>query len=91
MTRPPWDVEVSDAVDWLRRIDDESVDLVVTDPAYESLEKHRAKGTTTRLSQSEASSNEWFPIFRNGRFSELFAELFRVMKTDSHLYVLSDQ
>ena len=91
MTRPLWSVELADAVDWLRRLDDESVDLVVTDPAYESLEKHRAKGTTTRLSQSAASSNEWFPIFRNGRFVELFAELYRVMRPDSHLYVLSDQ
>ncbi|MBW2462245.1 MAG: site-specific DNA-methyltransferase, partial [Deltaproteobacteria bacterium] len=33
----------ADAVDWLRTFPAESVDLLVTDPPYESLEKHRAK------------------------------------------------
>jgi site-specific DNA-methyltransferase (adenine-specific) len=35
------------------------VDLVVTDPPYESLEKHRAI-STTRLKHGKASSNDWF-------------------------------
>jgi site-specific DNA-methyltransferase (adenine-specific) len=81
----------ADCIDWLRTIGDESVDLIVTDPAYESLEKHRAKGTTTRLKVSDASSNEWFQIFPNARFAELFAELYRVLKRDAHLYFYCDQ
>jgi site-specific DNA-methyltransferase (adenine-specific) len=67
------------------------VDLVVTDPAYESLEKHRAIGTTTRLKHSKASSNDWFQIFPNERFPELFAELYRVLKRNTHLYLFCDQ
>lgn len=89
-TDPPL-VSQLDAVEWLRSLASESVDLVVTDCAYESLEKHRAVGTTTRLKVSAASSNEWFPIFRNERFPELFAELFRVLKRDAHLYFYCDQ
>lgn len=80
-----------DAVAWLRTIADESVDLVVTDIAYESLEKHRAKGTTTRLKVSDASSNEWFPIFRNERIPELLRELYRVLKSNTHCYLYCDQ
>lgn len=80
-----------DAVEWLRRLPDASVDLVVTDPAYESLEKHRAVGTTTRLKHSKASSNDWFTIFPNDRFPELFGELFRVLKKDRHFYLFCDQ
>lgn len=80
-----------DAVEWLRSLDDASVDLVITDPPYESLEKHRAKGTTTRLKQSKASSNDWFQIFPNSRFQELFQELFRVLRKNAHLYVFCDQ
>lgn len=79
-----------DCVEWLSRIDDGSVHLAVTDPAYESLEKHRAHGTTTRLSKSDASSNEWFQIFRNERFPELLRELYRVLVADAHLYVMCD-
>lgn len=30
-----------DAVEWLSTLADASVDLVITDPPYESLEKHR--------------------------------------------------
>src|SRR5215475_13965548 len=79
-----------DAVAWLRTLPSESVDLVVTDPPYESLEKHRAIGTTTRLKQSKASSNVWFAIFPNARFGELFAEVFRVLKRNAHFYLYCD-
>lgn len=80
-----------DAVDWLNSLPSASVDLVVTDPPYESLEKHRAIGTTTRLKHSKASSNDWFSIFPNRRFPELFAAVYRVLKRDSHFYLFCDQ
>lgn len=80
-----------DAVEWLSTLADGSVDLFVTDPPYESLEKHRAVGTTTRLKQSKGSSNEWFSIFPNTRFETLFAEIYRVLKQDSHFYLFCDQ
>ena len=81
----------SDAVDFLRLLPDQSVDLVVTDPPYESLEKHRKIGTTTRLKNSKASSNAWFEIFHNSRFLELFTEVHRVLKPNRHFYMLCDQ
>jgi site-specific DNA-methyltransferase (adenine-specific) len=85
-----FELSARDAVDWLRDLPAESVDLLITDPAYESLEKHRAVGTTTRLKHSKASSNDWFNIFPNARFGELFAEIFRVLKPDTHFYLLCD-
>jgi DNA modification methylase len=50
-TAPEYLLTRGDAVDWLRQLPDASVDLLITDPPYESLEKHRAIGTTTRLKQ----------------------------------------
>ncbi|MBA3822073.1 MAG: site-specific DNA-methyltransferase [Deltaproteobacteria bacterium] len=79
-----------DAVSWLRALPSESIDLVVTDPPYESLEKHRAIGTTTRLKNSKASSNNWFSIFPNARFPELFAEVYRVLRKNTHCYLYCD-
>ena len=79
-----------DAVAWLRTLPAASVDLLITDPPYESLEKHRAIGTTTRLKHSKASSNDWFSIFPNARFPELFTEVFRVLKKDTHFYLFCD-
>lgn len=83
-------VAQQDAVEWLRTLPSASVDLIVTDPPYESLEKHRAIGTTTRLKHSKASSNDWFRIFPNSRFPELFSELYRVLAKDRHFYLFSD-
>tara|TARA_Y100000296_G_C5178236_1_gene261498 strand:+ start:1810 stop:2490 length:681 start_codon:yes stop_codon:yes gene_type:complete len=80
-----------DAVEFLKTLDDNSVNLIITDPAYESLEKHRKVGTTTRLKNSKASSNKWFEIFPNSRFEELFIEIFRVLKKGSHFYLFCDQ
>jgi site-specific DNA-methyltransferase (adenine-specific) len=79
-----------DAVDWLRTLPTQSVDLVITDPPYESLEKHRAVGTTTRLKHSKSSSNDWFSIFPNARFQDLFSEVYRVLRKDSHFYLFCD-
>src|SRR5688500_6701450 len=90
VTPIPFVLSTQDAVGWLRAQPSESVDLLITDPAYESLEKHRAVGTTTRLKHSKASSNNWFTIFPNARFGELFREVYRVLKRDTHFYLLCD-
>ena len=90
IVKPLFELAALDAVNWLRELPTESVDLVVTDPAYESLEKHRAVGTTTRLKHSKSSSNDWFRVFPNERFGELFAEVFRVLKPDTHFYLFCD-
>jgi len=86
----PFELFTQDAVDWLRDQPAESIDLLITDPAYESLEKHRSIGTTTRLTHSKASSNDWFKIFPNARFAELFQEVHRVLKANTHFYLLCD-
>lgn len=87
---PTFQLHQQDAVDWLRSLPDASVDLIVTDPPYESLEKHRRIGTTTRLKNSKASSNVWFQIFPNDRFEELFVECYRILKNHRHFYLFCD-
>jgi site-specific DNA-methyltransferase (adenine-specific) len=88
--KPTFHIDQIDAVEWLSGLGDGAVDLVVTDPPYESLEKHRAVGTTTRLSHSKASSNDWFEVFPNSRFEELFREIYRVLRRDRHFYLFCD-
>lgn len=79
-----------DAFRWLKKLDTESVDLIVTDYPYESLEKHRKVGTTTRLKHSKSSSNDWFGTIPNSKLPELLFEMFRVLKKDCHLYMFCD-
>ena len=90
MITPRYDLSNLDAIEWLRTLPSESIDLLITDPAYESLEKHRAVGTTTRLKHSKSSSNDWFEIFPNIRFGELFREVFRVLNRNTHFYLFCD-
>lgn len=87
---PTFELHQDDAVNWLRRLPDASANVVITDPPYESLEKHRAIGTTTRLKVSKASSNEWFRIFPNARFEDLFREVHRVLAKNAHFYLFCD-
>lgn len=89
-TVPRCALTCQDALVYLRAQATASVDLICTDIAYESLEKHRAVGTTTRLKHSQSSSNDWFSIFPNDRIETLFAECFRVLRPNRHLYFFCD-
>ena len=84
-------IHQANAFEFLEELADESIDCVVTDPPYESLEKHRAVGTTTRLKKSEASSNIWFSVIPNTSFPQLMTQIYRVLKKDRHFYLFCDQ
>ena len=84
------DIRQGDAFEWMRSMPAESVDLFLTDPPYQSLEKHRARGTTTRLKKSKGSSNEWFSVIGDDRMPELLREAYRVLRRDRHAYVFCD-
>lgn len=83
-----------DAVALLARYEGQ-LHLLATDPAYQAMEKHRTlasgkpRGTTTRLSMSEGSSNPWFPIFPDSRWPEFFHYAYRALVDDAHAYVMS--
>lgn len=84
------EIHCADATKFMQAIAPNSVDCIITDPAYSSLEKHRAKGTTTRLKQSTASSNAWFPVVDNEYFSAFFAACHAALKPGGHFYFFCD-
>ena len=83
--RPRNRVVVSDAFELLATLPDDSVDLLVTDPPYESLQLHRSRGTTTRL------TTNWFTTVPNARLPELLAAVYRVLRRDRHFYLFCDE
>lgn len=78
------------ALEGLRSLENSSVDLVVTDPAYNTLEKWRNQGTTTRLTNSKSSSNVWFPVVTMEYLRLCILECYRVLRKNSYLYVMCD-
>lgn len=89
-SEPVCRIDEADAVEFVSEIPRGVVDTFLTDPAYASLEKHRAKGTTTRLAQSKASSNPWFPIFPDERTLDLFEAMALALVPHGHMYVMCD-
>ena len=86
---PSFELADRDAVAWLNSLPAESADLAITDPPYESLEKHRAIGTTTRL-KHVILQNDWFRIFPNARFPELFSACYACGE-ELAIYLFCDQ
>lgn len=81
---------VGDCLEQLDGIPAGCVGLTISDPPYESLDRQRATGTTTRLKESKASSNPWFASFPNTGYFALFEELHRVQALNTHCYVFCD-
>jgi site-specific DNA-methyltransferase (adenine-specific) len=79
----PLSLNQGDAIGWLQSLPTASADLILTDPAYASLEKHRTRGTTPRLT-------DWFPVVENAYFPAFFAQCHRVLKPDRHFYLICD-
>lgn len=78
-----------DCVDSLRAMANDSVDLIITDPGYESIEKHRYGGKRN-IRKMSTKGGWWSKPFPNARYRELFIEFYRVLKNNSHLYIFSD-
>lgn len=81
----PGAVRVRDAFELLAGLPDESIDLVITDPPYSSIELHRSRGTTTRL------TSDWFHTIPDERLPELLAQVARVLRQDRHFYLFCDE
>lgn len=74
-----------DAVELLGWMPSASVNCIITDPAYESLEKHRYGAESCRR------LTDWFDIFPNHRFVDFFREAYRVLVKGSHMYIMCDE
>ena len=81
---PTATIGLIDAGTLLQKLDLNSVDLIFTDFPYESLDKYRAIGTTTRLKDS------WFPSIPNSDMEFYFKHMKRVLKNNSHFYFMTD-
>lgn len=85
-----------DCLEELRKLPNESIDLVVTDPAYESMMRWAGVGTTARMGMGKTGSgsddleNKWFEVFPNENLPELIYEIHRVLKQNRIAYIMCD-
>jgi len=87
-------LEQKNYIEFLEELEDESVDLIITDPPYWTLDKWRNIGTTTRLGghrdKDKQKEGTWFPTIDANDLWELIQEIWRVLKTNTHAYIFCD-
>lgn len=84
-TVSPFRIEKMDAIEFLKTLPNNSVDLLYADPYYAAQDKWRAVGTTARRKDMA------FVIFPESRFQEFITEAHRVLKKPGHLYMHCDE
>lgn len=85
-----------DALGLVKTIPDESIDLVVTDPPYESLMRWSGIGTTARMGLGRAGSKaddpeKFYKTITNDYLKQIIFEFYRILKKNTHCYVMCDQ
>jgi len=83
-----------DCLSVLKQLPDNSIDLIVTDPAYWTLNKWRNVGTTTRLGghrdKSKQDKSKWFDCIQPKDLPDLVQECYRILKPNTHCYIMCD-
>jgi site-specific DNA-methyltransferase (adenine-specific) len=76
----------------MAKIPDSTVDLVLTDPPYWTLNKWRSVGTTTRLGghREEDKRTGWFETIDQNELWEFMCEVHRVLKPNRHAVIMGD-
>lgn len=85
------DLRQGDCLELMKDIPDESIDLVVTDPPYKIVQG----GCTNKAVRLKGSNQEQLKkgtLFNNNsiKFNEWIPEVYRVLKNNSHCYIMSN-
>ena len=87
------DIRAADCIDFLRSLPPESVDVIVTDPAYSGMNQHMRFGQGRIVGRYGSPDNaRWFREFHDdaATFLQLLGECHRVLRRDRHVYVMFD-
>src|ERR1700693_4893862 len=86
-------IRTQDCIEFLRDLPEESVDLIVTDPAYSGMNQHMRFGHGRIVGHYGSSDNErWFHEFSDDpdTYRVFLGECRRVLRRDRHVYIMFD-
>ncbi|HBN08205.1 MAG TPA: site-specific DNA-methyltransferase [Cyanobacteria bacterium UBA8530] len=86
-------LEKADCIDFLRSLPDSFADVAVSDPAYSGMNRHLQLGKGRIVGRyKELGEGKWFEEFADTpeNYGSFLGELYRVLKPDSHLYLMFD-
>lgn len=83
-----------DCLDFLKLLPDDSVDIIVTDPAYSGMNNwlNFGRGRIVGNYQDKKNNHKWFPEFKDDpeTFLHFLKECHRVLKNNRHIYIMFD-
>lgn len=83
-----------DCLDFLKALPNESVDIIVTDPAYSGMNNwlNFGRGRIVGDYQDKKNNHKWFPEFKDDpeTFLHFLKECNRVLRNDRHIYIMFD-
>lgn len=81
-----------DAIEWLKTLDNDSVDLIVSDPPYR-VQQHGSSGLSGIFKTKTGAEKELnSKLFQHNEVevTDYASELFRVLKPDNHCYIMTN-
>ncbi len=91
--RGSFDIRTQDCIDFLRGLPAESVDLIITDPAYSGMNRHLQLGHGRIVGHYGQPDNaRWFHEFSDDpeSYAVFLGECHRVLRPNRHIYVMFD-
>jgi site-specific DNA-methyltransferase (adenine-specific) len=83
-----------DAIRFLKGLESESIDLIITDPAYSGMNQHLqlGKGRIVGEYKDKSDDGKWFNEFHDNEenYKIFLNECHRVLKRDSHIFIMFD-
>jgi len=88
-------IEQQDCIVFLQSLPDDSVDLIVTDPAYSGMNQHLMLGRGRiigRYADAGAEGGKWFSEFHDDpeNYRIFLKECRRVLRNNRHIYIMFD-
>ena len=87
-------IHQEDAIRFLKSLATESIDLIVTDPAYSGMNQHLklGKGRIVGEYKDKSDDGKWFHEFHDNEenYHIFLNECHRVLKNDSHIFIMFD-
>src|SRR6476660_3415224 len=93
LVAPACRIERADCIEFLKSLDDESVDLIVTDPAYSGMNQHLNFGHGRIVGDYQNGRTEkWFEEFHDDpeNYREFLRRCHRVLRNNRHIYIMFD-
>ena len=88
-----FDIRTQDCIALLRDLPDQSVDLIVTDPAYSGMNQHMRFGHGRIVGRyGQPGNDRWFREFSDDpeTYAVFLRECHRVLRMDRHVYIMFD-